>query len=520
MFYNPHCGVSRPNASLGAALAAVILLTAHPVASAPGEPLNPAASCDMTNVTSTASWTFMAGFVPGEGIYTFFNPAEGCGAPVYPYEITTFQFMLGGSTNQVNVDIVVYDMAVSGDSCGGPGVELYRKTVQVQGNNSTPQQYVFLPGELCVNGPFFMGLAFHHSGLPGPGRQATSPPLANRCENYIWSGGSYYDAIAFGMAYYPAFWVSGQTGQCRVPGACCDPFGGCSISTRAACEALGGTYKGDNTDCDPNPCSSTFGCTMTNTTGDNSWVFQPGFVVGEGLYTFYNPEVDCSSQAYPFELGGFQFMLGGNTSTVDVDVVVYDVIPFGDSCDGPGAQLFRYTTSATGNNSVPNAFVFPAGQCCVNGPFFIGLEFHHTGFPGPARELNGPAADQCENWILSGGNYYDAIAFGMTKYPAFWTYGQSGQCQASCCVGRVGDANGTGTYPHEVTISDIQLLVTAKFISSLPCEENLHCLTEADVNQSGGAHPTCSSITISDIQTLVNHLFIAGPLNAPLKNCL
>ena len=84
----------------------------------------------------------------------------------------------------------------------------------------------------------------------------------------------------------------------------------------------------------------------------------------------------------------------------------------------------------------------------------------------------------------------------------------------------MGDVNGLGTYPKEVTISDIQLLVTAKFISSLPCEQNLPCLTEADVNQSGGVDPQCKDVTISDIQTLVNHLFIAGPANAPLKSCL
>jgi len=90
----------------------------------------------------------------------------------------------------------------------------------------------------------------------------------------------------------------------------------------------------------------------------------------------------------------------------------------------------------------------------------------------------------------------------------------------TCCVGRVGNANGLGTYPQEVTISDIQTLVTAKFISSLPCEQNLLCLAEADVNQSGGANPKCSDVTIADIQTLVNHLFIAGPVSAPLKECL
>jgi len=95
-----------------------------------------------------------------------------------------------------------------------------------------------------------------------------------------------------------------------------------------------------------------------------------------------------------------------------------------------------------------------------------------------------------------------------------------GSIHCDCCSGRVGDANGLGTYPGEVTISDIQLLVTAKFISSLPCVLYLDCLAEADVNQSGGATPTCNDITISDIQTLVNHLFIAGPVSAPLKECL
>jgi hypothetical protein len=89
-----------------------------------------------------------------------------------------------------------------------------------------------------------------------------------------------------------------------------------------------------------------------------------------------------------------------------------------------------------------------------------------------------------------------------------------------CCGGRVGNVNGVGPYPNEITISDIQLLVTAKFISSLPCTSNLPCLAEADVNQSGGENPNCKDITIGDIQTLVNHLFIAGPLNAPLNYCL
>jgi hypothetical protein len=90
---------------------------------------------------------------------------------------------------------------------------------------------------------------------------------------------------------------------------------------------------------------------------------------------------------------------------------------------------------------------------------------------------------------------------------------------STCCEVRVGNANGIGTYPNEVTISDIQALVTAKFIVGT-CEGLVSCIAEGDVNQSGGANPACKDITIADIQTLVNHLFIAGPVSAPLKSCL
>ena len=89
----------------------------------------------------------------------------------------------------------------------------------------------------------------------------------------------------------------------------------------------------------------------------------------------------------------------------------------------------------------------------------------------------------------------------------------------SCCQDRVGDANGEGVYPDEVTLGDIMLLVDAKFISG-DCSK-LTCISEADVTQDGGATPTCEDhVTLGDIMTLVDFLFITGPENAPLKDCL
>jgi hypothetical protein len=85
-----------------------------------------------------------------------------------------------------------------------------------------------------------------------------------------------------------------------------------------------------------------------------------------------------------------------------------------------------------------------------------------------------------------------------------------------CCEDRVGDANGEGDYPDEVTLGDIMLMVDVKFISG-DCSKLL-CVAEADVNQDGGSNPTCEDhVTLGDIMTLVDFLFIS---NTPLKECL
>jgi uncharacterized protein (TIGR02145 family) len=85
-----------------------------------------------------------------------------------------------------------------------------------------------------------------------------------------------------------------------------------------------------------------------------------------------------------------------------------------------------------------------------------------------------------------------------------------------CCTGRVGDANGSDD--DEPTIGDVSVLIDAKFITG-SCDGVLSCLTEADVNQSGGADPTCDDITIGDISILIDYLFISGS-SIGLTECL
>ena len=74
------------------------------------------------------------------------------------------------------------------------------------------------------------------------------------------------------------------------------------------------------------------------------------------------------------------------------------------------------------------------------------------------------------------------------------------------------------------TLGDISTLIEALFIAA--SEEPIDCITEADVNQSGGASPTFDDITLGDISVLISYLFINGPydeVNNPsgtiLPNC-
>jgi len=89
-----------------------------------------------------------------------------------------------------------------------------------------------------------------------------------------------------------------------------------------------------------------------------------------------------------------------------------------------------------------------------------------------------------------------------------------------CCVGRVGDANGSHEADDEISLGGIMLMVDVLFISS-DCSK-LPCLEEADVTQSPGTPAlTCANyteyVTLGDIMTLVDFLFIRGEYD-PVEN--
>ena len=56
-------------------------------------------------------------------------------------------------------------------------------------------------------------------------------------------------------ATMPSAHNSDMSGGLLAEGACCLADGSCIVISSAECAELGGTYQGDDTPCDPNPCT-------------------------------------------------------------------------------------------------------------------------------------------------------------------------------------------------------------------------------------------------------------------------
>jgi PKD repeat protein len=129
-------------------------------------------------------------------------------------------------------------------------------------------------------------------------------------------------------------------------------------------------------------------CQLTEFNGIARWVMFY-WDIGDGSVQYYDP-ADCgASTTYPFRITSLQFSLYTSTANpsytymsfpVAMDVVVYDLAESGDPCDGPGNIIYRFPFSADqASFKYPNVgtATFP-GKCCVNRPFFVGVEYTDT----------------------------------------------------------------------------------------------------------------------------------------------
>jgi len=161
----------------------------------------------------------------------------------------------------------------------------------------------------------------------------------------------------------------------------------------------------------------------------------------------------------------------------------------------PGQQSFDVTVSSSGG-PVSSALV------CI----YMEDDVYELAF----TDANGVAAFSNVDFTTEGSA--SIVATKHNYFPAEELLTIS----ASCCVQRVGDANGIGG--DEPTLNDVSVMIDAKFISGY-FDGIIACLAEADINLSGGADPTCDDITMGDISILQDYLFITGP-SLGLPACL
>jgi len=131
----------------------------------------------------------------------------------------------------------------------------------------------------------------------------------------------------------------------------------------------------------------------------------------------------------------------------------------------------------------------------------------------------------------SGSNPVAVTSYTTHVFQVLSPFGQyaptptinAGSLTYTCCVERVGDANGEGG--DDPTIGDVSLMIDALFITASEAVllTEPACIEEADINlssQNAPSHwpPVWDDITIGDISALIDALFITADLSI-LPNC-
>ena len=136
-------------------------------------------------------------------------------------------------------------------------------------------------------------------------------------------------------------------------------------------------------------------------------VFQGGFVAGETAAVRLAPTGPC-----PCQVDEVRFLFGGGAGTHDVTIRIWD-----DSAltNAPGTLLHSETVPVTGTEEFLQSVDLRASGVMVSGPFRVGLEFTHAGYPSVARDADGD--------IDASANFIDAQGLGWVPS---WLLGLTG----------------------------------------------------------------------------------------------
>jgi hypothetical protein len=259
------------------------------------------------------------------------------------------------------------------------------------------------------------------------------------------------------------------------------------------------TYLGGaGNDCGESVAVDSFGCAyVTGYTPSSDFPVVNGFDSHyDGKLDAFVTKVSSSGNTLGYDIAvdnaGCAFVTG-YSSCPDFPLKA----PYDAFCDGTDAFVTQLAPS--GDSLIFSTYL---GQLYVDAGYAIAVDFAGRAY-------------------VTGETGYELFPVTTGAYDVSYNGGSDGfvtklGVRLSCCTGRVGDVNGSGD--DEPTIGDISVLIDAKFITGT-CEGKINCLSEGDINQSGGADPDCNDITIGDISSLIDYLFITGS-SLGLADCL
>lgn len=136
-------------------------------------------------------------------------------------------------------------------------------------------------------------------------------------------------------------------------------------------------------------------------------VFQGGFSEGEvGAVRLTPPGRALLSRV--------SFLFGGATTTQFVTVRIWDDR---DGTDIPGQQLYEGDYEITGANDASQQIDLLGESIIVDGPFRVGVEFTHTGFPGLA--IDGDMSIAADRNFIGGPRDGDASTRSWRRATSF-----------------------------------------------------------------------------------------------------
>ncbi|MCB9462415.1 MAG: lamin tail domain-containing protein [Candidatus Eisenbacteria bacterium] len=304
------------------------------------------------------------------------------------------------------INEVLYDDASTDDQTfveikGDPGLDLTGYVLEgFNGNDGVIYKTVTLDGVIPASGYFVVGQAF--------GDQIADTDFQNGPDAVILrdATGTYLDAVAYGSGYNffggegletvdppadssisrcpdgsdtdnnaadffaddtPTPGSANDVDCAQVPtGACCDPAAGCIIATAADCAGAGGEYLGDDTTCDPDPCTAQQ-VTICEVAADDSNGFPALFgALVEVTGTVISSNFSSSTNEYSITDGECCVAIfGGEMQNLNIgdEVLVSGTVDFYNGL----TEVSIADLAVIGSGPVPAGVVVSTGDFATNG---------------------------------------------------------------------------------------------------------------------------------------------------------